>query len=218
MTKQVTPCGESAIMLAVRKSSLFQANRKSLKISTKFTFANFIPKHHIPLQCLLAEKVSLSQRPYKRIGRIGVRIRLAQRYAHRTLRDNKERIAACALPHNIIALLVERLLQHIADLDQRILGQFLEDRHTAQKVAILGLPYQARSHHNRLEALSFDGPQFAIGCRCYCGGTLAIVQDGQFAEHLGAGQCGQVATLTRDLDTALWTWGINVVWRLVWRR
>lgn len=84
----------------------------------------------LPVQCLLAKEVALAQHSDELLL---LRIGLANRHAHLTLRNDEERVAACALPHNVVALLVERLLQHVGDLDQRVLGQFFEDRYTEQR-------------------------------------------------------------------------------------
>lgn len=64
-----------------------------------------------------------------------------------------------------------------------------------EEIRVFRLPNEARSHHDCLEALAFDRPQIALGDRCDCRRPLAIVQYGQFAQHLGAGERRQVLAL-----------------------
>lgn len=73
-----------------------------------------------------------------------------------------------------------------------------------EEVSVLGLADQARSHHDGLEALALDGPQVALGDRSDGRRSLAIVQDGQLAEHLGARKGREVFALAGDLNAAIW--------------
>lgn len=72
-----------------------------------------------------------------------------------------------------------------------------------EEIRVLRLPYEARSHHDCLEALTFDRPQIAFGDRCDRRRPLAVVQNGQFAQHLGAGERRQVFALARHLHASI---------------
>lgn len=76
------------------------------------------------MQCLLAEKVALAQSADELFLVGGV---LADGDAHLPLRDDEERVAAGALPDDVVALLVVALLQDVGNLAQRVLRQVLED-------------------------------------------------------------------------------------------
>lgn len=78
------------------------------------------------MQCLFTKKVTLAQHANEFLV---FRVRLTNRHANLTLRNNEERVTASALSHNVITLLIEGLFQHIGNLDQRVFGQFFEDRH-----------------------------------------------------------------------------------------
>lgn len=72
-----------------------------------------------------------------------------------------------------------------------------------EEIGVLGLPDQTGAHHDGLEALSLDGPQLAVGGRGDGRRPLAMVEDGQFAEHLGAGQRREVFAFAGHLDATL---------------
>lgn len=82
--------------------------------------------------------------------------------------------------------------EDVRDFGERVLRQVLEYGHTErgvdiisdlrrastlqpslslthsplEEVRVLGLPDEARTHHYRLEALSLDGPELAVGGSC----------------------------------------------------
>ena len=65
-----------------------------------------------------------------------------------------------------------------------------------EKIGVLGLTYQSGTHHDCLETLSFNGPQFTLGYGSYGGCALAVIENGQLAQDLGTGQGGQIFALT----------------------
>lgn len=81
-------------------------------------------------------------------------------------------------------------------------GHWLEDL-PLEEIGVLGLTYQAGAHHDRLEALSLDGPELAVGGGRDRGRPLTVVEDGQLAQHLGPGQCRQVLAFAGHLHAAL---------------
>lgn len=72
-----------------------------------------------------------------------------------------------------------------------------------EEVRVLRLPDQTRSHHDGLEALAFDGPQVALGDGRDGRRPLAVVQDGQLAQDLGAGEGREVLALAGDFNAAI---------------
>ena len=68
---------------------------------------------------------------------------------------------------------------------------------------MLGLPDEPGPHHDGLEDLPLDGPQLAVGRGLDGGRPLAVVEDGELAEHLPGGQDGEELALARHLDLAI---------------
>lgn len=54
-----------------------------------------------------------------------------------------------------------------------------------KEICVFGLLDEASTHHNRLEALSFDGPKLALGDGRDGCSPLTIVENGQLAQNLG---------------------------------
>ena len=82
--------------------------------------------------------------------------------AYPALADNEECVSDRALADNIVSLLVHRLLHHVGNLDQYLLGQVDKGGHGLEEGRVLGLPLHRRPHHDGLEALALDGPQLAV--------------------------------------------------------
>jgi hypothetical protein len=76
------------------------------------------------LECLLAEEVAFAQRANELLLE---RVLRTNRDPNLTLRDDKESVAACALPDDVVAFLVVALLEHVGYLDERIFGKVFED-------------------------------------------------------------------------------------------
>lgn len=122
MTKQLTPSGDSQMMLAVRRSSLESKEFINARVYPRFPFL------HLPLKRLLSKEITLAQHAYEFLL---LCIRLLDRHTHLALGDDEEGITACPLAHNVITSLIVRLLKHIGDFDQGILWQILENGHAA---------------------------------------------------------------------------------------
>lgn len=116
MTKQVTPCGESQMMLAVRRSSL----RVTVYRLQHEIYSDKIQwRKNLPMQCFLAEKVAFTENPNEFLL-LGVW--LSNCHAHLTLWNDEECVATSTLPNNVVALLVECFLQYVRDFNQRVFG------------------------------------------------------------------------------------------------
>jgi hypothetical protein len=129
----------------------------------------------IPLERLLPEEITFSERPDVLLL---VRVLHLLRHLDGALADDEEGVASGALSDDVVPVGVERLFQHVGYLDEGVFWQVLEDGHALQEVGVLGLSDQAGPHHDGLEALSLDGPQFAIGRRFDGSCSLTMVQDG----------------------------------------
>ena len=68
---------------------------------------------------------------------------------------------------------------------------------------VLGLPDEPRPHHDGLEDLPLDGPQLAVRRRLDRRRPLAVVQDGQLAEHLARRQDREELALAGHLHFAI---------------
>ena len=68
---------------------------------------------------------------------------------------------------------------------------------------MLGLPDEPRPHHDGLEDLPLDGPQLAVRRRLDRRRPLAVVQDGQLAEHLARRQDREELALAGHLHFAI---------------
>ena len=114
--------------------------------------------HFLAVQSLLSEEVSF----VKMSDELLVRAALLLGHLHSAAADDEEGVAHGALSDDVLALLVAVLLQHVSDLDEGLLGQVHEGGDRLEEGAVLGLLHQAGPHHDGLEALSLDGPQFAV--------------------------------------------------------
>lgn len=72
-----------------------------------------------------------------------------------------------------------------------------------EEVRVLGLSDEPSPHHDGLEALALDGPEAAVRRGFDGGGSLAVVQYGELAEHLAWSHCAEVLVLPGHLHSAL---------------
>ena len=111
MTKQLTPSGSSAIILAVLRSSLLKWQKEIYRYFGKLSIVVFILYKtqlvKIPLKCLFPKKVPFAQCPDVLFLRC---VWLLYRYPNLTSAYYEECVASGTLSHYVIAVGVERLV------------------------------------------------------------------------------------------------------------